>query len=122
MIEGPMYYDIDGQPIGMMTWAKLQNPTYKRVAEDTIEVDGKSYWVSTVWMGLDHSFSLGDHPPIIFETMVFLTEGVSKPAWDGGDWSDLAMDRYATKEEALAGHAAMCEMVRNKQLESEEDE
>jgi hypothetical protein len=53
-------------------------------------------WCSTVWLGIDHSFGLGDRP-LIFETMVF--------GWRMG--SDFDMDRYATEEEAKAGHYKM---------------
>jgi hypothetical protein len=79
----------------MRVWGeKFQDPAYKRVAETTLP-DGK--WVSTVWVGMDHSF--GDEgPPLIFETMVFptaLTLG------------DLDCERYSTEAEALAGHEAM---------------
>lgn len=29
----------------------------------------KGFWVSTIFLGLDHSFS--DSPPVVFETMIF---------------------------------------------------
>jgi hypothetical protein len=48
-------------------------------------------WVSTVFLGLDHSHGRGR--PLWFETMVF----------HNGDPGD--MDRYTTWEEAEAGHA-----------------
>jgi hypothetical protein len=67
----------------------------KRVAETTLP-NGR--WVSTVWLGLDHSFRSG--PPLIFETMVFPNQG---------DMGDLDCDRYSTEAEALAGHARLCE-------------
>ena len=48
--------------------------------------------VSTVFLGLDHSFR--DHgPPIVFETMVFV-----------GDEA-VGQERYATWAEAEEGHA-----------------
>ena len=50
--------------------------------------------VSTVFLALDHRH--GEGPPLLFETMVFPSEG---------QWSELAADRYSTHEEALAGHA-----------------
>jgi hypothetical protein len=55
-------------------------------------------FVSTVWLGLNHNF-LGDGPPLIFETMVFLP----LPSHDSID-----MQRYATEEEAKRGHEDMC--------------
>lgn len=55
--------------------------------------------VSTVFLGMDHSYSdLG--PPILFETLVF------------GGSCDGNMDRYATWAAAEAGHAAMVEEAR----------
>lgn len=89
------YYDKDGAPMNPQEWAlKVSDYAYKRVGATTLP-DGK--WISTVWLGLDHSF--GDRgPPLIFETMVFA--GVA-------DLESLACDRYSTLEEATAGHNAM---------------
>ena len=93
-------YDKHGNPITWNEWvAIVQNqPDHKRVAETDLP-DGK--WVSTVWLGLDYSFS-GEGPPIIFETMVF-------PARD--NWRELDMDRYSTPEEAEEGHQRMVEKM-----------
>jgi hypothetical protein len=46
--------------------------------------------VSTVFLGLDHSFS--DGPPVLWETMIF-----------GGE-HDQYQERYTSREDALAGH------------------
>jgi hypothetical protein len=51
--------------------------------------------VSTVFLGLDHSW--GGGPPVLFETMVF-----------GGPF-DQAQERYSTWAEAEAGHARWVE-------------
>ena len=110
-MQQDMYFGLDGKPIDMMTWAKMQLPDFKRIAEDTIEVGGRRWWVSTVWMGLDHNFGIAG-PPLIFETMVFDADTTKVSVTDGGDWSDLMMDRYATKEQALAGHRLICDAVR----------
>ena len=67
---------------------------YKKVAVTAI---GERVRVSTVWLGLDHSFGLTSKTPIIFETLVF-----------GGPF-DGDMERYSTEEEALRGHQAMVE-------------
>jgi hypothetical protein len=72
---------------------KLGDMEYKVVKQETLP-DGK--WISTVWLGLDHSH-MGT-PPLIFETMVFESRGSMK---------DLDQDRYSTEIEALAGHEAM---------------
>ena len=89
------YYDRQGNPITLDQWAN--GALANSVAKTDVGVSGTTVHVSTVWLGLDHSF--GDGPLLIFETMVF-----------GGNL-DLEMDRYTTEAEALAGHAAMCERV-----------
>lgn len=86
----------------VLEWAKRfeSEPDAKRMAETTLP-DGK--WVSTVWLGIDHSFGSG--PPLIFETMVFNSDGKK----DGRLGSELDCERYSTEAEAIAGHAAMVE-------------
>jgi hypothetical protein len=93
------YYDRDGRPIGMMEWGRLLDNLEYRVIEKTL-VRGR-WEVSTVWMGLDHSFGQG--PPLIFETMVF--------DQNAGDASDHEMRRYATEQQARDGHAEMVWLV-----------
>jgi hypothetical protein len=79
----------DGQ-YGLFQWAKdQQNHQYKVVRQETLP---NGYWVSTVWLGLNHNF--GEGPPLIFETMV------TNPA---GDWEDY-QERYSTEQEAMEGH------------------
>ena len=107
----PMYFDIDGKPIPLMTWARMQDMEHKRVAEDTIEDGVRKYWVSTVWLGLDHNFGFSG-PPLIFETMVFDVDKTRIKVTEPGAWEDLMMDRYATKEQALTGHQMICDAIR----------
>ncbi len=84
-------------PADLMTWAMWleNNPQQKRVAETFMD-DGTR--ISTVFLGLDHSF----HPGVKlwFETMVF-----------GGDL-DGEMNRYETYQQAEAGHAVMIKQVK----------
>ena len=89
------YYDQDGNPVmDTLVWAKLfEDENYRQVAYDQIG----QVKISTVWLGLDHSFGSG--PRLIFETMVF------------GGAHDEEQVRYSTKEQALAGHQAMVERV-----------
>lgn len=56
------------------------------------------YEVSTVFLGFDHGFGRG--PPVLFETMIFIN--------DKGDMCE----RYCTWDEAAAGHARICEKLR----------
>lgn len=95
------YYDRDGKPMEMMDWAKRASESYRRVGWDVLLT---KRIVSTVWLGLDHSFSAGG-PPIIFESMVFDCDEAGKIA----NYGELDCDRYSTEAEALAGHAAMVE-------------
>lgn len=56
--------------------------------------------VSTVFLGIDHQF--GDGPPLLFETMVF----------SSNQDLDEYCDRYATWDQAAAGHQKIVAMVR----------
>jgi len=102
----PRYYGWHGELISQDQWIELLHGD-KHVAEDRFTVNGVGYYVSTVLLGIDHSFGSG--PPIIFETMVFRSD------LDSGQ--DIAMDRYATLEQAREGHAFM--VMRFKQFGDE---
>lgn len=89
------WYDKEGKSIDVRDADRLlNNDAYKRVGWDVLPSGLK---VSTVWLGLDHSFGR-DGPPLIFETMVFMP---------GESFREVDSARYATKEAALAGHTAM---------------
>lgn len=96
------YIEKDGKPVQVhdpLEWARQFESADRRVARD--EISGVE--ISTVFLGLDHAYLGG--PPMIYETMVF------------GGQLDHEEDRYSTREEALAGHAAMVERVRANQCE-----
>ena len=60
------YYDRCGDTMSAEAWGmRFSDKDYQRVLRDEIE----DVVVSTVWLGLDHSW--GDGPPLIFETMIF---------------------------------------------------
>lgn len=100
------YYDRQGNPMTTQEWAASfeTRRDLNRVAESKLP---NGYWISTVWLGLNHRY--GDGPPLIFETMVFPLGA------DGSvsDWGELDSDRYSTEAEALAGHEAVCEKWRS---------
>lgn len=103
------YFDKDGQPIDARTLGRLlSDDSYRGVA--LTEVGETS--VSTVWLGINHRFD-EKGPPLIFETMVFgfPFSGPTPPVFDER-WHSLECHRYATLEEALAGHARVVESVR----------
>lgn len=102
----PLWYDKQGHVIDARQVECLQQQDgYKRIG-GTIVMSGSDaaiprLWVSTVWLGLDHSFAPTD-APLIFETMVFE---------DGGGGMDLDCNRYATESEAITGHQLMVKAI-----------
>ena len=78
----------------LLTWGEWLGTADRRVARTEISA---SLFVSTVFIGLDHSF--GNGPPLLFETMVFRNGS-------GGE-----EDRCSTWEQAEQQHAKMVEQV-----------
>jgi hypothetical protein len=85
----------------ILDWARWfeENNHRRQVGWRQIEVPGSEYGVtiSTVFLGIDHSFGFcthapGEHVAIVFETMVF-----------GGELDQLTQ-RYSTWVQAQAGH------------------
>lgn len=120
------YYDKDGSRLTLMEWAhKFEDVEYKRVAQDILE-DGTR--ISTVWLGLNHSYRDTD-APLIFETMVFTGErfrwgdrfdkqgedtelGRSfNKVWENQKDTEFSEEldqrRYSTEQEAIDGHQEM---------------
>jgi hypothetical protein len=87
------YYILEGhepRPAEMLEWAKWHSTAEKIVAQDTFDVGDKKVFVSTVFLGMDHSWNGG--PPLLFETMVF-----------GGEY-DQQQWRCSTWEQAVSQH------------------
>lgn len=61
------------------------------------------YKVSTVDLGIDHSFGLGK--PLYYETMIF-SDSKENPF-------EYYQERYTTKEEATKGHLQAIEFVKD---------
>jgi hypothetical protein len=80
------------------TWSKWFEKAERHVGNDFLDND---VHVSTVFLGLDQNFS-DEGPPLLFETMIF------------GGPNDQYQDRYATKEEALEGHAKAVKLASKK--------
>ena len=95
-------FKLDGKtPIpcdNLKDWAQWMETADRVVARDECD----HVWVSTVFLGLDHSF--GGPTPVLFESMVFPNDS----------HSDLDCRRYATWEEAEAGHAELVKEWKNK--------
>jgi hypothetical protein len=94
-VDVNLFYDRDGIPIDGRTFERLhRDRSYCRVLRTTVTSaadPAKTFDVSTVWLGVDHSF--GDGVPLLFETMVF-----------GDGALDHACRRYMTEATARAGH------------------
>ena len=96
MRESNLWFNKAGEPITSEQGAKLHmDYGYRTIGDDYV----KGLHISTVWLGISHSFSGG--PPIIFETMVFGAEGQS-----------LKQRRYHTEAEARKGHKEMVKLAR----------
>ena len=94
------YILINGNPVpepDLMKWGEwLQSSPDRIIKKDIVdEVE-----ISTVFLGLDHSFSRGRHLPVLFETMIF-----------GGE-HDNYQERYTFKEDAIMGHKKALSLVR----------
>lgn len=94
-------YILDGKKAikcdDLMEWAKWFENCSRRVEL----TERNNIKVSTVFLGLDHSF--GNGKPMLFETMIF-----------GGPHSEFC-SRYTTWEEAEAGHTKACELAFGKE-------
>ena len=103
------YILLDGQPVpcdNVLEWAQwFETSDETRRIERTQIAEGVE--VSTVFMGLDHSF--GEGPPLLYETMVF------------GGRLDEETERYSTVKHALEGHDQMVKRVRAAMGEPESD-
>lgn len=88
-------YDRDGKRISLVEFGRLfADDSYKRVAVTKLS---NGVRVSTVWLGLNHSYRSSD-PPLIFETMVIDDQDEEAA---GDLW------RYSTEQEAFDGHVSV---------------
>lgn len=104
MLYNPLYFILEGRKAVSVEdpteWAKFFQTVDRRVATDTIDFDGNGHvTVSTVFLGVDHSF--GGGPPLLFETMVM----------SDVDDMDEVQFRYTTWDEAERGHCSTVVLV-----------
>jgi hypothetical protein len=113
-LHRPMYYDPDGHPIDLHTWGDLMQQRTENLKDG---IPRESWWgkktmigdveISTVWLGLDHSFLTG--PPLTWETMIF-----------GGRYADADLQwRYTTRGQAYDHHE---QIIRNLRAGKEPDD
>jgi hypothetical protein len=90
----------------LMEWARWFGTADRHVAKTRVG----QFWVSTVFLGLDHRFGNAG-PPLLFETMVF--DESTEEGRRGGE-ADFGFDRCSTWEEAQASHARAVEEARQR--------
>jgi hypothetical protein len=94
------YYTLDGKTPVPTNDVNAWNEFFEnKDARPVAETRTCGVCVSTVFLGLDHGF--GDGPPQIFQTIIF-----------GGRYDQYSW-RYATWDEAEAGHAEAVRMVQD---------
>lgn len=115
-----MYYRRDGKPYNQMEdWARDFEVGKDRIVKQDA-VNFGLFYISTVWLGLNHQFSPTGRP-LIFETMVFCRFPLPRPRnhWyfkfrrHSNYCSELDMWRYSTEKESLAGHRVMVDEWKN---------
>lgn len=93
----------------LMEWARfVETDGARRVAETRLN----GLRVSTVFLGLDHSWS---GKPLFFETMIFRDGANPPPAINFErikDWAHDYQMRYSTWDEAVAGHEQVVTVIR----------
>lgn len=103
----PRHVDRQGRVIGMIEWSRLMNDLlYKRVGLTYLH----HVQVSTVWLGLDHSYRSAPH---YYETMVF----VCRQRDEHAPWA-YWRDRYETEAEATIGHKRVVNKIRSRGVAS----
>lgn len=96
-----MYYILKDNKVTTTTdileWSKFMGGEERLIKQENIEKDDKKYFVSTVFLGIDHGFSfLTEERPILFETMIF-------PEEESENWEEY-QTRCCTIEESLKQH------------------
>jgi hypothetical protein len=94
-MDGWYKLDENNKPVPIESYAELRGYPQKFKQEQVRE-----FWVSTVFLALDHSFGK-DGPPLLWETMVFRR-----------NFSGLYCERYSSYEEAVAGHQKAVEWAK----------
>lgn len=117
----PQYYKLIGRlpvPVrDVIEWARW----FQTAERIVFKTDVGPLHVSTIFLGLDHNWSSNpESPPILFETMVF---GGEEPriimGRDMGDFRESYQERYASWDEAQAGHARAIEWARQRIAEAD---
>ena len=78
------------------------DPNNRIIKQDYFELGDRRYFMSTVDLGIDHSFF--NDKPIYWETMIF-------DHTNGDDFGDLYCERYSSVEDAITNHERILTLV-----------
>lgn len=99
-----MFYKLDENknviPCSAEEWSSQLEQMVLNDTKHVKKEDIGDYWVSTVWLGLDHNYFGGS--PLVFETMI---QGPK-------EWMDY-QERYSTWQEAEEGHKRAVQWVKD---------
>lgn len=102
-MNGGGYYILDKEKnpieVGLETWSKWYQNGFDQRRVKLTEV-GNGQKVSTVFLGLDHSFD-PNSKPVLFETMIYN----KNDTFEDYQW------RYHTWQEALINHEKIVEVI-----------
>lgn len=108
----------------LLKWGQwFQHNRERRIIK---QEETKFYYVSTVFLALDHNWQGG--PPILFETMTFEREHVIKPEMKAFGHvlppmrirEEVACERWTTWDQAVAGHNATVDRIKEWERIAEE--
>ena len=102
MISRQRCFDWDSRPIYYWEYSFKHFYFPIHVAEDFIG----NYRISTIWLGLDHSF-FPTQKPLIFETIIFVENESMKVIEELKGYQE----RYSYLDEAEVGHKIACDTV-----------
>lgn len=78
------------------------DPNNRIIKQDYFELGDRRYFMSTVDLGIDHSFF--SDKPIYWETMIF-------DHTNGENFGDLYQERYSSVEDAITNHERILTLV-----------
>lgn len=90
---------------------KGYNPDKRFHLVTIVKYEDKEYRVSTVDLGLDHSFGFG--PPLYYETMIFK----HNQKYEEENPFEWVQERYSTEKEAIKRHKEIINMFKSKKVD-----
>lgn len=116
--------DAQGNPVAqtdIVHFGRWFETTEQCVGWMHFDCNGGGIEVSTVFLGIDHSFLPGG-PPVLWETMVFADEAILRRLLELAETDDRSIvakftggvdiqKRYTSQAEAKRGHAVMCQFI-----------